>query len=431
MVRAFGNGKENKMRKNVWILNHYAGNTFFEKGGRHYWFAKFLKKKGYLPLVFCSNAKHNSNGELYFHDTSLYVESIASEIEVPFIFIKSRPYKSNGLDRILNMVDFYRNVKKSAKGIAKTHGTPDVIFTSSVHPLTLWAGIKMAKKYGVKCICEVRDLWPESLVAYGLLDEKSIITKLMRAFEKRIYKKADAIVFTMEGGYDYIIEQGWEKDISKEKVYYINNGVDLTSFDDNKLKAPFADEDLDNKDNFNIVYAGSIRKVNDLGIVLDVAQNVNTPNVRFLIWGTGDELPALEARVKDEGISNVVFKGKVDKIFIPSIISKADMNYAHNGQSDMLYYGISFNKVFEYFAAGKPILCDFNSKYNPVIQENAGITVECADPMCIAQAIDSFCSMDESVKQEYGENARASAVKYDFSVLTNYIDSIIQSLTGI
>ena len=64
-----------------------------------------------------------------------------------------------------------------AKEYAKSNGKPDIILASSVHPFTLVAGIKIAKKFGVPCICEVRDLWPESIVAYGALKKRSMIAK--------------------------------------------------------------------------------------------------------------------------------------------------------------------------------------------------------------------------------------------------------------
>ena len=49
------------MKKNVWILNHYAATMMAQRGGRHYWMAKELKKKGYHPVIFCANVLHNSN----------------------------------------------------------------------------------------------------------------------------------------------------------------------------------------------------------------------------------------------------------------------------------------------------------------------------------------------------------------------------------
>lgn len=63
------------------------------------------------------------------------------------------------------MIDFYRNVKRTAKKYVKKYAEPDIILASSVHPLTMIAGIQLAKKYNVKCICEVRDLWPDAIVA--------------------------------------------------------------------------------------------------------------------------------------------------------------------------------------------------------------------------------------------------------------------------
>ena len=53
------------MKKHVWILNHYAGNMLFDKGGRHYNFAKFLKIAGYEPVVFCANSKHFARGSFF------------------------------------------------------------------------------------------------------------------------------------------------------------------------------------------------------------------------------------------------------------------------------------------------------------------------------------------------------------------------------
>ena len=205
--------------------------------------------------------------------------------------------------------------------------------------------------------------------------------------------EADALVFTMEGAYDYITEQGWEKDIPRSKVHYINNGVDLEQFDYNTEHFRVEDPDLDDPDTFKVVYTGSIRKVNNLGLLLDAAKCVNDPRVKFLIWGDGDEREALEQRVRDENISNVVFKGKVEKKYIPSIVSRANLNFAHNSFTYLFNYGISFNKLFDYFAAGQPILCDFPCRYNPAINYGAGMEVRDARPQEIATVIGQLAQL--------------------------------------
>lgn len=413
------------MRINVWILNHYATNMYFNKGGRHYWFAKFLKREGYEPVIFCCNVKHGAF-ENYFDTDQLWIENIAEEIQVPFVAVKSSLYKGNGKGRVLNMIRFYRNVHKAAKEYAKTHPKPDVIYASSVHPLTLVAGIKLAKFFGVKCICEVRDLWPLSLVEYGFLKEDSLLTKVLYRGERWIYEKADAIVFTGGGFKDYIDERGWEQYITKSKIYYINNGIDLKDFNSNKVKYQIIDSDLEDVNKFKVIYAGSIRKVNNLGLLLDIAKKIKNSNIVFLIWGDGEEKERLIERVKNENITNVKFKGRVEKKYIPYITSCANLNLAHCNSSKLFRFGISFNKIFDYLAAGKPIICDFKSNYNPVIVMNAGQEITEPNSEKVANVIDIFSCMEEKRYKSYCTNALIGAEKYDFSNLTKELCKVIE-----
>lgn len=410
------------MKKNIWIMNHYAGDMLFNRGGRHYNFAKYLRQAGYAPVVFCSNAKHGKP-ETFFDTGVLWTEHRAEEIDTPFVFVRSRTYTGNGKQRVLNMVDFYRNVQKTAKEYAAQHGKPDVIYASSVHPLTLVAGIRLAKYFGVKCVCEVRDLWPESIVAYSSrFTKQNPLIRLLYQGEKWIYKKADALIFTMEGAYDYIVEQGWEKEIPRSKVYCINNGVDLEQFDYDKEHFRVEDVDLDDPDAFKVVYTGSIRKVNNLGLLLDAAKAVKEPRVKFLIWGDGDEREMLEQRVRNENISNVIFKGRVEKKCIPYIVNHANLNVmdmqGQQTRDELLRFGNSSNKLFDYFAAGKPIMMDYQSKYNPLANYDAGIILPESGPKEIAGGIAKLLSMSGEAYQNYCSNARYAAEIYDFKHLT-------------
>ena len=72
----------------------------------------------------------------------------------------------------------------------------------------------------IRCICEVRDLWPEAIVAYSSrIKRSSFIAKVMYAGEKWIYKKAACVIFTQEGGPQYVIDQKWtDKDGGPIKI---------------------------------------------------------------------------------------------------------------------------------------------------------------------------------------------------------------------
>ena len=152
---------------------------------------------------------------------------------------------------------------------------------------------------------------------------------------------------------------------------------------------------------------------------------VKNPNVRFLIYGDGNELDYLKTRVRTEQISNVIFKGRIGKQYIPYITSKAYANIAHNNPSDLYRFGISFNKIFEYMAAGKPVFVDFDSKYNPIKTFNAGIIPDSFDNTTIAQAIDDMCAMNTTIYEAACKKAKKASEKYSYDTLTKRLPMII------
>src|SRR5690625_497835 len=179
------------MTKNIWLLNHYATNQFLNKSGRHFWFAKYLKKHQYNPTVFCANTIHNSNDVIHIPSHKHRIKNVDS---LPFVFVKTNRYEGNDIHRVRNMINFYKNMRSVGKKHAKYYGKPDVIIASSVHPLTLVAGIQLAKTFNIPCICEVRDLWPESMVAYDIIPKDHLFTRMLYHGEKWIYQRADAII---------------------------------------------------------------------------------------------------------------------------------------------------------------------------------------------------------------------------------------------
>ncbi len=406
----------------IWLINHYAVPPHYYPLSRPSLFAKNLIKMGHDVTIIAASTVHNSDNQNLI-ENGVKVKHIIDD-GIPYVLINCLPYRGNGIKRVINILQFSQELP----GVLKTLDQPDAIVATSFDPFTCYEGIKYAKKHGIRAIAEIADLWPETLVDYSGLSPKHPAVKYLRTIEKKIYISADRIVFTMEGAYKYIEEQGWTQVIPKTKVCYINNGIDNELFSYNKDNYRISDKDLEDDSKFKVVYTGSIRKVNNLGILLDAAELINDEKIIFLIWGDGDELEILRDRVKRDRISNVVFKGKVEKKYIPYITSKADLNIAHNGQSKLFRFGISFNKIFDYLAAGKPILCDFDSGYNPVIQNGAGVEVKSAEPREIAEEIVRLSNVEARQYLMLSENALKAAKKYDFSVLTQKLADVIESI---
>lgn len=406
----------------IWLINHYAVPPIYYPLVRPASFAKYLMAMGHTVTIIAASTVHNSDKNLITDGTCWREETVDG---VHYVYIKCLDYQGNGLRRIYNMCEFAWKLP----GVCKRFPRPDAIVATSMPPTSCAVGIHLARKYKCRGVAEIADLWPESIVAYGIAGSHHPAVIALRWLEKWIYKKADAVVFTMEGAYDYIVEQGWEQDIPKSKVHYINNGIDLELFDYNRVHFQIEDPDLKDPNIFKVVYTGSIRKVNDLGALLDVAKKITDPRIKLLIWGTGDELPMLRQRILDEGIKNVLFKGYVEKKYISFIVSCADVNLIHSGLQGkaVLRFGISANKMFDCLAAGKPVLMDFSVKYNPLTEWNAGISLE--NPEQLPQAIQYICAQTDKAREEMGKKARHAAEQYDFKRLTEKLLDVIAGKT--
>nr|WP_312579446.1 glycosyltransferase family 4 protein [Sedimentibacter sp.] len=400
------------------------------QGGRHYWFAQNLINKGYDTAVFCANTYHNKSE---FINTGKKNFAIDIKNNVPFVFVKTTTALGNGLDRVKNMGLFYLNLFSVAKQYAKEKGKPDVIVASSVHPLTMVAGIQIAKKMNVPCICEIRDLWPEAIFSFNKARENSLLGKILVAGEHWIYKRADALVFTKEGDTDYIKEKKWDikqgGDIDLGKAYYINNGVDLEVFNKSIKEKIIDDGDLESS-KFNVVYVGAIRPVNNIGNILDAAKLLkDIKDIQFLIYGDGNQKEMLEERITDEDLINVKIKGFVNKQFIPYILSKSSVNILN--YSDTQYNwarGNSSNKLFEYMASGKPIISTVKMGYSIINKYKCGLELENSTPQELANTILEIKSMPLEEYKILGTNAKKGAEDFDFKVLTEKLIDVINKI---
>ncbi|NLD17182.1 MAG: glycosyltransferase family 4 protein [Tissierellia bacterium] len=409
----------------IWLINQYNMPPEYGHLNRHFNFGKYLKRMGHEPTVFVGSFLHNTKIQM-IEDGSVIQKY--DNADYPYYFIKTCDYSLSKLKRIYAMYEFYKNLFKAAKLFDK----PDAILGSSAHLLAAVAAIKLAKKYGCQSIVEVRDLWPESFVAYGIVSRKNPLLRLLYAGEKWIYKNADKLVFTMEGGKDYIIEQGWDTEkggpIDINKVHHINNGVDLEVYNYNKEHYQVEDEDLENSSTFKVIYAGSIRLVNNVKSIVDAAfeiKKLGVENIKFIIYGDGSDRTPLEEYCNENGIDNVVFKGFISKKYIPYILSKSDLNIIHFEQNKIKKYGASLNKMFEYFASSKPTLSDCEFGYDLIKKYECGAVINNADAKRMAKEIIRIKELDDTQYKMLCTNAFYAAGDYDFKNLSNNLVEIL------
>lgn len=408
--------------KNIWIINHYAMPPQYEMRVRNNIMAKYLIQKGYNVRIFCASTIHNTNLNLIKDKKDLFIYKTYEGLN--FVHIRTSNYSGNGIYRIINKLQFPLRLFRVVK---KMNEKPDIIICD-LESIFAWSPYIISKKFNAKFIQEIRDLWPESIVVYKNLSTKNIIIKILYQIEKWIYTKSDKLVFTMEGGMDYIIEKGWDKSIDLSKIYYINNGVDLEQFNYNKNTYVFRDDDLNNKETFKVVYAGSIRQANNLKKIVDTAFELvkrGNKSIIFFIYGDGPDKCLLEDYCIENNINNVIFKGSVEKEKIPYILSMCDLNIMHFKQSNLKKYGASLNKMFEYFASGKPTISDCEFRYDLINKYNCGLSIDDAHESSLVEGILKFYNMPKEEYDVYCQNALKAAQDFDFKVLTDKLEKVI------
>lgn len=391
----------------IWIVNYYTSPDC--SNPRYLQFATHFMAKGWNVTTFYANW----NGA----DTDpLFKKEVVNGLD--FVQIKAPHYVGNGVSRMKSIFSFAWNIKKHCEEFEK----PDVIL-HNVHTPFDYPIVWAAKKLNAKYIAEAWDAWPDVFAHLGLVSRSNPVLKVFYQIEKRLYEKADQVVFTILGMVNHIQNKHWTTNmggrIDLEKVHYINNGIDLEQFDKDREAWPRTDEDLHNPKTLKVVYLGSINRANHVHTLIEAAKLLqNLGYYRFFIYGDGADREELEKKVKDEGITNVVFKEKrIPLCECAWVVSQANVNIM-NYQKGFGYMGVSSGKMFQYLAAGKPIVCNVNIAYDDVITENnLGIARDIETPEDFAQAIRSVAEQPRASYDAMCERVRQTAERFDYKKL--------------
>lgn len=391
----------------VWIVNYYTSPNC--SNPRYEQFAKHFTAKGWEVLTFYANYNGAEAEPLFTRETVNGLE---------FVRVKAPHYVGNGLGRMKSIFSFAWQIYKHCKEFER----PDVIL-HNVHTPFDYPIVWAAKKLGAKYIAEAWDAWPDVFAHLGLVSRRNPALKMFYWIEKKLYQKADQVVFTIAGMIQHIKDMGWSTEtggkIDLSKVHYINNGVDLEQFDKDREAWPREDEDLHDPKTLKVVYLGSINRANHVHTLIEAAKLLQSLDYyRFFIYGDGKDREELERKVKDEGITNVVFKEKrIPLCECAWVVSQATVNIM-NYQKGFGYMGVSSGKMFQYLAAGKPIVCNVNIAYDDVITDNhLGIARDIETAEAFAQAIRDVAEQPRASYDGMCERVRETAKRFDYKKL--------------
>jgi glycosyltransferase involved in cell wall biosynthesis len=295
-------------------------------------------------------------------------------------------------------------------------GTSPPIFQA----ITAWM---LARLKGVPFLFEVRDLWPAFAVEVGVLRQPLLI-RASEWLERFLYRHADLVIVNSPGFVSHVRARG------AKLIELVPNGSDVAMFDPQTDGSTFRRmHDLEGT--FVALYAGAHGLSNDLGVVLDAAHLLRDEiHIAIVLLGDGKDKPALMARAIELGLHNVHFIPPIPKTDMPQALAASDACIAIL-KPIPLYATVYPNKVFDYMAAGRPIILAIEGVIKEVIEEaSAGICVPPGDPDTLAQVIRRLAA-DPEGRRAMGLNGRRYLEHhFDRPILAAHLAGLMESLAN-
>jgi glycosyltransferase involved in cell wall biosynthesis len=298
-------------------------------------------------------------------------------------------------------------------------GRHDVVVASSPPLPAAAAAALVARARRARFILEVRDLWPDSAVAMGLVTSPRVIG-VARRMERFCYRSAARIVALTEGIAEGVAAEG----ANPAKITLVTNGIDLDVPANGHAPVPAPD------DAFVAMYMGAHGTYSSLGTVLDAAERLRArPDVHFVLVGGGDQKPRLVEDARRRRLDNVSFVDPVPKREVPSWLARADVCLLPYQDRD-LFAGALPNKTFDYMGAGRPILAAVRPGEVSRLLETAGcgVTVPPESGAAMAEAIVRLAA-DPATAGHMGQ-AGAAYVRahYDRAALAGRFVKVVESV---
>lgn len=400
----------------IWWINHHARPPTMAGGTRHYSFAKELVGRGHEVLIYACSSQHNIDQDLILSPGEKYKRQEFDGVK--FNWLRGLPYGGNSFRRLMNMLVFSYRVMNRV-GVQKGH-LPDVIIGSSVHLFAPLAGIRLARLHDIPFVLEIRDIWPQTLIDIGGYSSWHPLIRLFGLIEGYLYRNSDSIITLLPNSKDYMVAKG----AAEDKIAYIPNGIDLDL-------VPDPAEPVSTDSRLTLMYAGAHGIANNLTTVMSAAKILQddgwADQVLIRLIGSGPEKAALQRLAKQEGLGNVIFEEPVIKAKLYRTLQEADAFIIPGRKAGLYQWGVSFNKLFDYLAAARPIIFAVEAANDPIRESGAGLSIPASDPVALADAVKQLCSMPPRERIAMGTRGRRYVEEnHDISKLTDDLEEVLE-----
>jgi len=331
-------------------------------------------------------------------------------------------YYANQMGPLVRVWRFLKFALLAALVTIRERGA-DLIFATST-PLTVGLPARIAAACKrIPYVFEVRDLWPEDLLAAGRL-KPGFMYRCWQWLESFSYKKARRILLVSQGFHDRLLERGF----APERLRTVLLGADGRLFEKLTPNRDYLERHgLTGKT--IAVYTGSYGNANGLYQVLDAAELLrDRDDIAIVLIGDGKERAELSAVRAEKGLTNVHLLPFVKKYELPDILAACHIGLMILKQITRPRW-VTPNKLFDYLFAGMPTIVNFAGTTAELVErEDVGVASIPGDARDLAARIRHYADHPDE-RAAIGARARQVAfAKFDRKRIADELLAVFQDV---
>lgn len=310
--------------------------------------------------------------------------------------------------------------------VVKKHHVQAIIVRDITLSIT---AINIGIRFRIPVFLDMAEPYPEMLRAMWKYEKRNFTDILVRNpalaawVERRTLQKIDHVFVMVEESGRRIRGMGFPS----ERITVVSNTPDIGRFQ--KAKPTFPGSMCRMKDKFKLLYIGFVTGSRGLinaieGMRLAVRKN---PEIMLVIAGDGKGRTELEKSVLKHGLGgNVFFEGRFDNAKMPEYVSSCDAGIIPH-YSCGLWNNTIPNKLFDYMAAGKPVLSSDVTPVRRILEETgAGVVYKDTSPEDFCEKAVILASSPDRARQMGEMGEKAVKAKYNWDADFSRLISVIE-----
>lgn len=354
--------------------------------------ARHLVARGHEVAVIASRSIYGQKG------ASLPRYEVKDGIEI-YRVGSSLFGKSTILLRIIDFAFFYVMAGWKALRVRR----PDVVVPFTTPPFIALVGVVLQIFRHCKFVYWVMDLYPDVLVACGVMRPRSLTERFLEAVNRFCLRHADRVVVLGRCMQQRVLDKG----IDPAKVIHVGVWSDSDEVKPiPRLENPYR-RDWGLADAFVVMYAGNFGLGHDVQTMCEAVLRLrDRSNIRFAFVGGGKRKQEVEAFLRQHQLRNAVCHDYQPRAQLDALLSLGDLHLVSLAQP---VTGLVVPcKLFGIMAAERPtaFIGHPDSEIARVlIEHNCGVVIPCGNTDALVQVIEELAA-DPQRQAELGQRAR-------------------------